>query len=30
MPYIVAYRVVDDVILILSVVHASRKWPRKL
>jgi addiction module RelE/StbE family toxin len=30
LPYIIPYRVVDDAILILSVVHASRKWPKKL
>jgi addiction module RelE/StbE family toxin len=30
LPYIIPYRVVDDVILILSVVHTSRKWPKKL
>jgi len=30
LPYVIPYRVVDDVILILSVLHTSRKWPRKL
>jgi addiction module RelE/StbE family toxin len=30
LPYIIPYRIVDGVILILSVVHTSRKWPRKL
>jgi len=30
LPYIIPYRVVDDVILILSVNHTSRKWPKKL
>jgi addiction module RelE/StbE family toxin len=30
LPYIIPYRVVDDVILILSVIHTSRKWPTKL
>jgi len=30
LPYIIAYRVLDDVILISSVVHTSRKWPKKL
>ena len=30
LPYIIPYRIVDDVILILSVVHTSRKWPKKL
>ncbi len=30
LPYIVPYRVVDDVIQIASVIHTSRKWPEKL
>lgn len=30
LPYIIPYRVVDDVILILSVIHTSRRWPKKL
>jgi toxin ParE1/3/4 len=30
LPYIVPYRVVDDTILLLSVIHTSRKWPKKL
>ena len=30
LPYILPYRVVDDTILILSVLHTSRKWPGKL
>ena len=30
LPYIILYRVVDDVILILAVIHTSRKWPKKL
>jgi toxin ParE1/3/4 len=30
LPYIIPYRVVDEVILILSVIHASRKRPKKL
>jgi len=30
LPYIIPYRVVDDVVVILSVIHASRKWPKKL
>lgn len=30
LPYIIPYRVVDDVILILSVIHTSRKWPKKM
>jgi addiction module RelE/StbE family toxin len=28
--YIIAYRVVADAVLISSVIHTSRKWPRKL
>ena len=30
LPYILPYRVVDDVIHIASVIHTSRKWPEKL
>jgi addiction module RelE/StbE family toxin len=30
LPYIIPYRVVHDGILILSVVHSSRKWPKRL
>jgi toxin ParE1/3/4 len=30
LPYIVAYRVVGDVIDISSLAHTSRKWPEKL
>ena len=30
LPYIIPYRIVNDVILILSVIHTSRKWPKKL
>jgi addiction module RelE/StbE family toxin len=30
LPYIIPYRVVDDVIQIASVIHTSRKWPEKL
>lgn len=30
LPYILPYRVIDDTILILSVLHTSRKWPGKL
>jgi addiction module RelE/StbE family toxin len=30
LPYVVPYRVVDDMILILSVIHTSRRWPKKL
>ncbi len=29
-PYIIPYRIVDDVILLLSVIHTSREWPKKL
>jgi toxin ParE1/3/4 len=29
LPYIVAYRVVDNQIRILSVIHTSRQWPRR-
>jgi toxin ParE1/3/4 len=28
-PYIVAYRVVGNQIRILSIIHASRQWPRR-
>jgi addiction module RelE/StbE family toxin len=27
LPYIVGYRIVDDVVDIASVLHTSRKWP---
>jgi len=30
LPYIIPYRVVDDVVLISSVIHTSRKWPKNL
>ena len=30
LPYIIPYRVSEGVIQILSVIHASRKWPEKL
>jgi addiction module RelE/StbE family toxin len=30
LPYILPYRLVDDVILIASVIHTSRQWPEKL
>jgi toxin ParE1/3/4 len=30
LPYVIPYRVVDDVVLISSVIHTSRKWPEKL
>ena len=29
-PYIVAYRVVDDTIVILRVLHGARQWPERL
>lgn len=28
-PYIVAYRVMENQIRILSILHASRQWPRR-
>jgi toxin ParE1/3/4 len=28
-PYIVAYRVVEDQVRILAIVHTSRRWPRR-
>jgi toxin ParE1/3/4 len=30
LPYIIAYRVVDDTVLISTIIHTSRKWPKKL
>lgn len=30
LPYIVPYRVVDEMVQIASVIHTSRKWPEKL
>lgn len=30
LPYIILYRAVDDAVLISSVIHTSRKWPKKL
>ena len=30
LPYIVAYRVLDDVVDVSQVLHTSRKWPEKL
>ncbi len=30
LPYILPYRIVDETIVILSVIHTSRKWPEKL
>lgn len=29
-PYIAAYRVVEDQIRILAVIHTSRQWPQRL
>ena len=29
-PYIAAYRVVDDMIVILRVLHGARRWPERL
>ena len=29
-PYIAAYRVVDDTIVILRVLHGARQWPERL
>ena len=28
-PYIVAYRVVENQVRILAVIHTSRQWPRR-
>jgi toxin ParE1/3/4 len=28
-PYIVAYRVVENQVRILAIVHTSRQWPRR-
>ncbi|MGE6740766.1 type II toxin-antitoxin system RelE/ParE family toxin [Allorhizobium pseudoryzae] len=30
LPYIIAYRVTDQHISILTVLHAARRWPRRL
>ena len=30
LPYIIPYRVVDDVVLVSSVINTSRKWPKRL
>lgn len=30
LPYIIPYRVGGGAIVILSVIHTSRKWPKKL
>jgi toxin ParE1/3/4 len=29
-PYIAAYRVVDDTMVILRVLHGARQWPERL
>ena len=29
-PYIVAYRIADDVVVILRVLHGSQRWPDML
>ncbi|MGH7037059.1 MAG: type II toxin-antitoxin system RelE/ParE family toxin [Stellaceae bacterium] len=29
-PYIVAYRIANDRLRILALIHASRQWPRRL
>lgn len=29
LPYIVAYRVIEQQVRILAVIHTSRKWPRR-
>lgn len=29
-PYIAAYRVVNDVVTVLRVLHGARRWPQKL
>jgi toxin ParE1/3/4 len=29
-PYIVVYRIIDDVIDVSSVIHTSRQWPEEL
>ena len=28
-PYIVAYRVVEDQVSVLAIIHTSRRWPRR-
>jgi toxin ParE1/3/4 len=30
LPYILPYRIVDDVVQIASVIYTSRKWPERL
>ena len=29
LPYIIVYRVAEDTIRILAVIHTSRQWPRR-
>jgi toxin ParE1/3/4 len=29
LPYIIVYRVADDTVRILAVLHTSRQWPRR-
>jgi toxin ParE1/3/4 len=29
-PYIVVYRIIEDQLRILLVIHTSRRWPRRL
>jgi toxin ParE1/3/4 len=29
-PYIAAYRLADDVVTVLRVLHGARRWPQKL
>ena len=29
-PFIAAYRVTGDVVIILRIVHGARKWPRRV
>lgn len=29
-PYIVAYRVLEDAVLILRILHGSQKWPEEI
>ena len=29
LPYIVVYRVAEDTVRILAVIHTSRQWPRR-
>ncbi|MCP4150867.1 MAG: type II toxin-antitoxin system RelE/ParE family toxin [bacterium] len=29
-PYIVAYRVEDNVLIVLRVIHGARRWPKRI